>query len=241
MNLMFPPNPARFGSASPRWRIRPSHHCLAWLALGSGIVLLAGSLRVSPAAAQAAVGELDSTANAEHGSPQTEATPDGAEYAAAADSKPVVELQARSSVQTLWGRDKVIVGGTLLRVGRGWFFGAIETHLMWTTVRPDAIERPFLGSQYGVYFEFVPVRTRFVELSTGIGADIFHLWGIHKDEVQASLSVKAQAHLHLTQRWAITLGARAYPVSTSGVALGRGRDGGRSIPILMSTGVEWTW
>jgi hypothetical protein len=159
----------------------------------------------------------------------------------ATDSQPDArEIEVRTSLQTLWAHDKVLTGATL-RFGSGMFFGALETHLMWTTDRPDTIDRPFLGSQYGLYFELVPLRTRIVELSAGVGTDIFHLWGVHGDEVQASLATKLQAHAHLTQRLAATLGARAYPLSTSGVGLGETRNGGRGMPILLSTGLEWTW
>ncbi len=148
--------------------------------------------------------------------------------------------EARSSLQTLWTRDKVIVGGTL-RVGQDMYFGALETHLMWTTATPTSIDRPFLGSQYGLYFELVPLRSRYFELSTALGADVFHLWGIHGDEVQISLSTKIQGCARLPRGWGVTLGARAYPVSTPGVALGETRAGGSGMPVLLSTGVEWTW
>lgn len=149
-------------------------------------------------------------------------------------------LESRVGFQTLWAQDKVLAGVTL-RFGRRMFFGAFETHLMWTTDRPAAIDRPFLGSQYGLYFEFMPLRTRFFALSAALGTDIFHLWGIDSGELQAALSTKVQAHVQFTRRFGATLGARAYPLSTSGVELGEARNGSRDLPVLMSTGLEWTW
>lgn len=147
-------------------------------------------------------------------------------------------IHGRLGLQSLWVSEKVVVGPTM-RIGQGMFFGRLETHLMWTTDTPAEFDRPFLGSQYGLYFEVLPLRHRYVELSVAAGADIFHLWGLHGNEVQASFSVKAGTRIRLTRQLGLNLEMRAYPVTSRGLELGTDRQGQEQPPLLFGTALEW--
>src|SRR6185295_17873591 len=98
----------------------------------------------------------------------------------------------------------------------------------------------FLGAQFGGYAMASPIHSRRFELGLGLGLDYYRLWGIHASQWELALSGRADAHLRVVSNFGVFASTRVYPLSTSGLELGTYRDRERGLPVLFSTGIEWT-
>lgn len=145
--------------------------------------------------------------------------------------------EAAFGAHWFWVEGKAMPGVTL-RAGRGLWWAAFETSLIWLT-QPDPNHSSFLGSQLGGFVLVNPVRTSRIELMAGLGVDAFPLWNIHGDEWQVAMAVRASGHFRISSNFGVFATARAYPLSTRGLELGVRRDHSTAWPVLFGTGVEW--
>jgi hypothetical protein len=134
-----------------------------------------------------------------------------------------------------------LMAGPVLRVGENLFWVAIEFSPIWLVEESPDFDGSALGNQWGFHFELAPVRTPRFELLGGLGLDVYHLWGIHGDEVLFGMTLKLHAQFRMSERASMFGTLRAYPLSSSGLELGRDRRGDMLVPVLGSLGVEWRW
>lgn len=131
------------------------------------------------------------------------------------------------------------MSGLSLRIGRELYWGELEFSPVWLTQSSSEFNGHFLGNQWGFYFSLAPLRTRQVEVLLGIGADVYHLWEIHGDEVLAALAVRAQSHFHITEHATVFFNLRSYALHSEGLELGVRRDTSKYVPVLGALGAEW--
>lgn len=223
----------------------------------AGIAALVAPLLLVPSPAWAeqageAQGAGDAAEPAPAGAPP-EVTPADTGWREPTDEPPAAsggELEAEPGAAQVWspdvglggqvfGVDGKAMAGLSLRVGDGLFWGELEFTPIWLSKRSPDFDGSFLGNQWGFYFSLAPLRTRFVEGLVGVGLDLFHLWGIHSDELFAALSFKAGVHVRPAASVSIFATARSYALHSEGVELGTYRNGERTIPVVGTVGTEW--
>lgn len=137
-------------------------------------------------------------------------------------------------------RGKVMTGPAF-RIGENRFWVAIEFSPIWLVEDSPDFNGSVLGNQWGFHVELAPVISPRFELLAGVGLDVYHLWGIHGDEVLYALTLKLHAQYRMTRNASMFATLRGYPLSSDGLELGRDRRGDMLVPVLGSVGVEWRW
>lgn len=128
--------------------------------------------------------------------------------------------------------------GLDLRIGET-FALKVEATLLWTSEPIPQVDASFLGTQFGAYLEGAFFSSRHVSLNAGLGVDVHALFNVHPDFFRLALAPAASATFWLAPNVGLAAGVRAYPLSSQGLELGRGRDGARTSPLLMSVALRW--
>ena len=115
----------------------------------------------------------------------------------------------------------------------------IEATLLWTSEPVPQVDASFLGTQFGAYLEGAFFSSRHISLNAGLGVDMHALFNVHPDFFRLALAPAASATFWLAPNVGLAAGVRAYPLSSQGLELGRGRDGARTSPLLMSVALRW--
>jgi hypothetical protein len=142
------------------------------------------------------------------------------------------------SGQWFWTQDKVMPG-IELGLGRGLVEFDVEASFVVSTRSSRDWDGSLLGNQLGAYVMLSPLRQRYVDLSVGLGGDLYLLWGIHTEASEAALVPRVAVRLWPLERLGITLTARTYLVPSRGLELGTRRDGSEAPAFLFSSGLTW--
>ena len=183
----------------------------------------------TPAGPPPKIEAADSAWNERADESSAEAEPDGA-------PESNVDLGVGAQVFGVSGKAMV---GLSLRLGDGLYWGELEFTPIWLTRTSTDFDGSFVGNQWGFYFSLAPLRTRYVEGLVGVGLDLFHLWGVHSDELFTALSFKGGVHVRPAPSVSVFLTVRSYAWHSGGVELGTYRDGERTVPVVGTLGVEW--
>jgi len=193
----------------------------------------AGVLTVAIAAASLASAAEPALDAAAEGSRDTESSTETAEPA-------TPHLLDRFTATAFWfWADGKVMPGLELSGGKDWFQLDIELAFVALSKSSPDFDGTFLGNQLGIFAMFTPLRDRYYEVSAGIGADFYLLWGIQSEVVERALAPRLSARIWPLEHVAVTLTARAYPVHTSGLDLGTRRDGSDGSPLLITSGITW--
>lgn len=148
--------------------------------------------------------------------------------------------QAALGAQAFWVAGKVMPSAVLRLDLHRRLWLDVEAGLIFVTNPPPGSDS-FLGSPLSAHLLVAPLRTPRVELAAGLGADTHFLWGVNGDLYEVALALIASAHYWITPKFGVFGSARAYPIATSGLELGRFRSGNPGSPILFATGVAWSY
>ena len=164
--------------------------------------------------------------------------PAGEAQTAAAPQVRKIHVATSLGLQWAWASDKYMPG---LALGlRGQSLGLIlESGLVGLLQPAPGTAQTFLGNSFGAALTYAALRTSHLELSLGLGCDVYYLWNLHPDKYEIALAARAEAHYWFAGGPGVYLGARAYPVASRGLELGTTRAGGGSLPVLFTTGIEW--
>lgn len=154
---------------------------------------------------------------------------------AGGSEKPIGSLL---SAHAFWAQGKVMPG-VAYGARLGFLELDLETSLLWLTEPAPPRGVTHLGSQFGAHVMYLPVRERYFDFGVGLGGDLYWLWNVHGDAVEAALAIKLEGNLWVTPALGIYATARAYPLQSSGLALGSAPEPDEALPLLFSTGVTW--
>lgn len=140
--------------------------------------------------------------------------------------------------QWFWVDGKAMPG-IELGLGREWFELDLELSFITLTERSPQLDGRWAGNQLGAFAMFTPVREPWLDVSVGLGGDIYLLWGVHSDVTEAALAPRAVVRLWPSEQLAISVTARSHLVHSEGLELGTARNGSSGLPVLLSTGITW--
>jgi len=156
---------------------------------------------------------------------------------APAEGAPLAD-RVLGSGQWFWLQGKAMPG-VELAVGRGLVEMDLELSFLTLTESSRDRDGSWLGNQLGLFLMLTPLRERYFDVSIGLGADLYLLWGIHSDVREAAFTPRVVARLWPLERLGVTFMARSYLLHSDGLDLGTARDGSSGPPILLSTGITW--
>ena len=140
--------------------------------------------------------------------------------------------------QWFWLQGKAMPGFEL-DMGRDLFEVDLELSFIGLTERSHELDSGFVGNQVGTYLMLTPLRNRYFDVSAGLGADIYLLWGIHPDAHEAAFAPRVVARIWPLEDLALTVSARTYLFESDGLELGTARNGSEAPRVLISTGLTW--
>jgi hypothetical protein len=148
--------------------------------------------------------------------------------------------RASLSAQWFWARDKIMTG---LELSLGYRFVQLdlEASFVGLTEHADVIDASLLGNQLGAFLMFTPMDERYYDVSAGLGGDFYVLWGIHSEAFEAALAPRLQVRVWPLPHLGLTFNARVYLFSSDGLALGTDSSGDAGLPLLVSTGLSWSF
>lgn len=135
-------------------------------------------------------------------------------------------------------RDKVMAGVSARLSGERWAL-RLELSGMWTTSQVPEVDATFLGTPLALYLEVIPFHLDRLDVSAGVGADQYPLWGIHGDFFELALATRVDATFWFARSFGVSGAARYHVIASDGLDLGTNRDGSAGLPVLFSVGLLW--
>ena len=158
----------------------------------------------------------------------------------ASEKKPTSPHQALLGAQAFWAVSKVMPGIVLRFDLHRFFWLDAEAGLVFVTNPPPGHDA-FVGSPFGTHVLVAPIRTQRVEFGAGLGVDVHYLWGLNSDVAEVAFSALVSGNYWITPKLGVFGSARVYPIATTGLDLGKFRDGSAGLPMLFATGVAWSF
>lgn len=132
-----------------------------------------------------------------------------------------------------------VMAGVSARLGGETWAVRLELSGMWTTSPVPEVDATFLGTPLALYLEVIPFDLDRLDLSAGVGADQYPLWGIHGDFFELALATRVDVTFWFARSFGVSGAARYHVIASDGLDLGTTRDGSAGLPVLFSVGLVW--